>query len=608
MMMLPSRRRLALGFSCFALLSLIFVAASCGGGGGGGEPAPIEEITLGEMSATVPTRVQRSWLNPLGATATITAIPTTGPFAFDDRDLPATAGGLSTANLGIVFTPEGPGEATGLITLLFQGGGQSQARTYRITAVGEAVPFTVTPEPADFGDVLPGDEATIDLTLRNDSQRSPITFTSALMPSSAFDFPIDPFPLQVAPGQSRTIRVRFAPTMVANQGGLLRLGPTDPGGPFDIPLWANSSGAGEQIIDFGTQTLTNGDAPILTVDVPADAISVTFEGTCGESDEVSLRSLEGPGGKVYTNNQGSGGPVKWTPWRKTFSFHLPSGDAPAAQMVPGGGTYRFQLRRTSGSTPFMDVRVILERRPLGSSTATRLPLNVFLAEGIAPTAATAADDANLQSMLEQVSQILGAQNLTLGDIDYYDITDTQFNQIAQGEERQLLQRSSMASKVRLNLFLVNQVWGGNLLGLSAAVDGAKKNGESMSGVISLYLPGQPGANAVVVAHEICHYLGLWHTVEANGVWDPISDTAECPVVGTNAECGVAGGGLLMHWQLEGGSTITNGQGKVIRGHPCCSAPSQINALTQKPKPWVPDAKTREFLQNLKPGWCGTVRR
>ena len=593
--------------SVFSFFVLLFLAAACGGGGGADEPLPVPTIGLGEMSATLPTRVTRSWLNPLEATASITAGVATGPFSFDPTDLPAVAPQGGTATIGLVFTPEGPGEATGLVTLVFSGGGKTTARSYEITARGEAIEWTVAPEPVDFGDVLPGDEVEADITLTNGSQRSPVTFTGATLPSAAFTFDPSPFPLSIAPGQSRTLRVRYAPTMVANQGGLLRLGAGDPGGPLDVPLWANSSGAGEQVIDFGTQSLSNGDAPLLSVDVPADAVSVTFEGTCGESDEVSLLSLEGPGGKVYANNQGSGGPVKWLPWRKTFSFHLPCGDQAGAQLVPGGGTYRFQLRRTSGASPFMDVRVILERRPPGASTATRLPLNVFLATGITPTAATAADDANLQAMLEQVGQILGTQNLTLGDIDYYDIGNAQFDQVAQGEEQQLLPRSSVASRVRLNLFLVNQVWGGNLLGLSAAVDGSKTNGTSMSGVISIYLPGQPGANALVVAHEICHYLGLWHTVEGNGTWDPIADTPQCPVFGSNAACSTAGGGLLLHWQALGGSTLSAGQGKVIRGHPCCAAPSQANVLVAKPAPWTPDEKTRRFFESVGPGWCGTGR-
>lgn len=607
MTMPPLRRHLALCAISFFGLSLVFLAASCGGGGGG-EPPPIQKIALGDMSATRPTRVSRSWLNPLDETVTVTALPAEGPFSFDAGDLPAVMPANGTGTIGIVFTPEGPGEATGRISLLFSGGGESTVRTYELTAVGEAITWTVTPEPIDFGDILPGGEAFLDVTLRNDSQRSPVTFTGAQLPSDAYSFDVVPFPLTIEPSQERTVRLRFAPTIVADQGGILRIGANDVGGPLDIPLWANASGAGEQIIDLGTHMLTNGETPILTVEVPDTAVSVTFEGTLGESDELMLSMLEGPGGKVYVSNQGSGGPVKWTPWRKTFSFHLPSGDAAAAQLVPGGGTYRFQMQRTLGSTPFMDVRVILERRPPGAATATVLPLNVFLAPGVAPTAATAAEDANLQAVFTQVNQILAGSDVTLGDIDYYDLADTAFNQIAVGEERQLLERSGIASRVRLNLFFVNQVWNGNLLGLSAAVDGPKKNGESTSGVISIYAPGQPGANAVIVAHEICHYLGLWHTVESNGVFDPIADTPQCPVIGTNGACPEAGGGLLMHWQLVGGNTVSAGQARVIRGHPCCAPPSQGNVLRAPPTPWVMDEKTRAFFAAAPTHWCGTRHR
>ena len=68
-----------------------------------------------------------------------------------------------------------------------------------------------------------------------------------------FAFVGTPFPQTVQPGQSAILSVRFAPTVVANQGGVMRIGLGDPGGPVDIPLWANSTGAGEKVIDFGTQ-------------------------------------------------------------------------------------------------------------------------------------------------------------------------------------------------------------------------------------------------------------------------------------------------------------------------------------------------------------------
>ena len=169
-----------------------------------------------------------------------------------------------------------------------------------------------------------------------------------------------------------------------------------------------------------------------------------------------------------------------------------------------------------------------------------------------------------------------------------------------------------ADKVRLNLFLVSQVWAGNLLGLSGQIDGAKRNGDLATGVVCFYFDGQPGALAAVIAHEICHYLGLWHTVEGNGVHDRILDTPNCPAIGTDSVCAVEGGDLLMHWRANGGMLLTNGQGLVIRSHALVHPQGQSGHLHAKPQaqpgPWTPDAETRAFLESLPAGWCGTRHR
>jgi hypothetical protein len=109
----------------------------------------------------------------------------------------------------------------------------------------------------------------------------------------------------------------------------------------------------------------------------------------------------------------------------------------------------------------------------------------------------------------------------------------------------------------------------------------------------------------VAAHEIGHYLGLWHTVESFGQHDFIDDTLECPASGPGGPCATAGGGYLMHWQAVGGTTITNGQGRVIRGHPLLAPAGYVTGKpTAKPVAPVPDP---EDLEALGPGWCGTCK-
>ena len=590
-------------------VALSGVLTGCGGGGGGGAPEPPILLQLGDFSATLPSRVSRTFLNPLPAQATITAITLSGPFEMDPDDLPATAPGGAGVTLGIRFVPEGPGEATGRVALRFNGGGQVADQVYEFQATGEEILWGVNPAPLDFGDVLPGERRELELQLTNGSQRSPVTLTRAMMPSANVTFAVDPFPITIAPGQTVPIMVRYAPTAIAGDGGILRLGPDDVGGPIDVAVWANSSGTGERIIDFGTQNLSGSTTPELTVEVPDTCMSITFEGTMTDAAQVGVFSLTGPGGKDYVTG-GSTGNVQWIANPKSFAIHLPNSDESVTQLVPGGGEYRFRLQRTGGFGTTMDVRVIMELRANKLMTTSVLPLNIFLANGLVPTQATAASDANLQSVITQIGQILAPQGITLGDIDYYDILDPSFDNIAQNEEKQLFQLGGAASQLRLNLFFVNNVWAGQLLGISGSIDGPKRQGDSVTGVCCLYIEGQTGVVASTAAHEICHYLGLWHTVEVTGQWDRINDTPNCPPTGTNATCSVEGGNLLMHWQANGGTVVSNGQGRVLRGHALLQPPGQGGtSLTRKRDigPWTPDQKTLDWFARNPGMRCGSQR-
>ena len=602
------RQRFLPAFLHLGLLVLALVALpACGGGGGAAEPEPPPVFDLGEMSATTPSRVGRTFLNPLGAPAAVSAPDAEGPFAFDSSDLPATAPANGPVQLGIIFTPTGPGEASAILTLRFTSASGIRDQQFEFKAVGEALPWTVTPNPVDFGDVLPGDSLELDVVMRNGSSRSPVTFTSASLPGAAFTLPPDSFPLLVQPGQSATLTLRFTPQTVADHGGILRVGSDDVGGPLDIRLWANASGSGEKVVDLGTQTLTNGETPELTVDVPDDVVSLSFEGTMTESDTVGLLSLTGPGGKVYENTS-STGPVLWLETRRTFSVHIPSSDRSSTQLVSGGGSYRFRLFRVSGPSTTMNVRVILEHRAGSGTTGDVLPLNVFLAPIVPATAATAATDTKLQSVLTQVRQLLQPHNISLGDVAYYDLGDSALNDISQGEEATLFQKSSAAAKTRMNLFFVRRVWGGQVLGLAGSIDGSKRKGDTVTGVVVHYENLAAGTVAMITTHEMGHYLGLWHTVESDGTHDELDDTVECPPSGTSSTCPTAGGGLLMHWQALGGQTITSGQGLVLRGHALLHPAGQLGALRSKPLgPWVPDARTRKELESLPLEWCATHR-
>ncbi|MHC4819198.1 MAG: hypothetical protein ACYTF8_14215, partial [Planctomycetota bacterium] len=86
-----------------------------------------------------------------------------------------------------------------------------------------------------------------------------------------------------------------------------------------------------------------------------------------------------------------------------------------------------------------------------------------------------------------------------------------------------------------------------------------------------------------------------------GGHDIIDDTLECPSNGTDSVCLTVGGGYLMHWSVLGVDPIvTDGQGRVMLGHPLVGPPStlQMEALLALPA-------AAGLLEVPPDGWCGT---
>lgn len=587
------------------------LAAGCGGGSAFVPPEPLPVVDLGLQASTVPSRTEMSFPNPLSSAATVTAGPAAGPFALDPADLPAAADAGGHARIGVFFTPVGDGPVRGTVTLIFEGAGATQAQTWEVRATGEIVTWGILTPTLDFGGVGIGESLERTAQFLNASTFSPVTFTSASVPAGGFSIVGDPFPLTVDPGQAATVTVRYEPMSAAYHDGTLRLGPTDPGGPVEFEVLAEGLGAGKEVVtDYGSVSIDgSGRTTLLSVSVPADAISLYLEGSASGGffqNVIGLYSLTGPGGKVYENTSSTGDYV-WLSGFDVFSTQVPNTDQPNLQLVPGGGTYSFRLKLLSGMANSMHVRAIVERRDPGSEGIGTLPLNVYLADGLDVKASTASGDSRLQSVLTRVDAILSQQGMRLGDVDYYDVTDPDFDRITtESEFFDLLETSSMAAETRLNLYFVELALGGGVVGVSSTICGPRMNGTPLSGVMSVYDGYSSTTIGLIAAHEIGHFLGLYHTAEDDGSHDFIVDTAECPATGSNTTCPVPGGGYLLHWQAVGGTDITDGQGLVLRGHPHLEVTEGRSApLVSKPAPL--DATSLAEILALPDGWCGTCR-
>lgn len=586
-----------------AALAGVFFLAACGGGGGGSPPEPLLQTqNLGLVRADQPSTLVVRITNPLAEEATVEGVAApAGAFTFAAGALPTVAAAGAEVALPLLFTPPGPGVAVDEFRVHFAGSGKAQQDVIvTVSASVEATGVVLDTPLLAFGSVLIGESAVRSLRVRNPNQLTPIRITGVTGTApAAFTVGLGALPRTLLPGESYTATILYAPTAPSTEDFELSVSHSE--GP--VPLVARVTATAdtwvpEIVTDFGAVPLNGGQTDWLEVTVPAHGISLSLEAIGPASTTIGLLGLEGPGGRVYENAQATG-LYLWTPSDDgIFTATVPNTDTAAIQLVDGGGTYRFRFFLLSGFTTELQVRAIVHNRPGGVATTGALDLNVFLAPGLGIT--DPANESRLQGILARADELFRQQGLQLGKVSYFQLSNSAYDAVTLSEFGPLLQESAVAPELRLNLFFVQQTLSGGVLGVAARVPGPALNGTTVSGVMVDYDYGSAATGGAITAHEVGHYLGLFHTTESDGTHDIIEDTVDCSISGV--DCPSPGNAYLMHWQLVNVDfpLLTDGQGLVILGHPLVGPVSPLAAAAFMLAPG--DLGT---LDPLPPGWCGT---
>lgn len=212
-------------------------------------------------------------------------------------------------------------------------------------------------------------------------------------------------------------------------------------------------------------------------------------------------------------------------------------------------------------------------------------INFYFVGAPGLSAEIAEEDPDFLGMLEYFRMTYAQAMVELGDVRYFDVTgdvrDDYATIFSQEEVFDLVQLSRQPGESRedllsVNVFFVRGFAGqmSGVLGVSAGIPGVPGiHGSPGTGLVfaSEYLGGRDGNQLVgqTLAHELGHFLGLFHTTEQQGGGqDHLDDTPACDDI----EDGLAGCPDLNNLMFpvaawDGLAEVSAGQALIVRANP-----------------------------------------
>jgi hypothetical protein len=225
--------------------------------------------------------------------------------------------------------------------------------------------------------------------------------------------------------------------------------------------------------------------------------------------------------------------------------------APQHAAYVGPGSYSLSAETSEDTPP-----CLILRTDSTNENAQVLNLNLYLVGTPGLSSDTAADDRDLGEVLAALGELYAGAHVTIGQVRYLDVAPEAQRYAVLRDEEDIMRLTAFgrpagqypAQLLTVDIFLVRDILiqDGAVLGSSGGLPGAAgMHGNANNGLV--FSASSLGTDnrfvALIMAHEIGHYLGLRHTTElfrgqpdpqvaeveqALGLSDPLDDTPECP--------------------------------------------------------------------------------
>ena len=256
--------------------------------------------------------------------------------------------------------------------------------------------------------------------------------------------------------------------------------------------------------------------------------------------------LFGPHGNLIACQECANAPAVGEALPGQGTTQMPSTDRPGWELLPGH--YAFRVRASPVDSTVVGPGTIVDVLATLHTTDPvvvdkRLDLNFVYLPHSALSAEIAQSSPRFATFLAMIGQWLAPTGIRIGTVTHVNLDRPDLDVIATYDEAAVLFRTSrdVGRPLALNVYCLQGFEPplNPVVGLSGGIPGPAINGTPESGIAIRTSPFFTcsdclGAFASLTAHEIGHYLGFYHTTEADlEHFDPFEDTPECHGVGLN---------------------------------------------------------------------------